>query len=349
MLFHLTSTEKEMSSMEKKKEKNEDFERKVEQFELKWRKKLAELAILLFLSYRKDGAHAYELRTRVEEILFSKRKEAKKMLEEVKTLLQKIVLLQAISYEERVEKIDTIKRQLELFPFLINNKFIQSLLDKEPSIPLSDSIDYLNELIELIDQTIDAIESSSMLWSNISGIYPSINSLEKSGFIALKRTEEHEGRLRKIYVITNIGRRALQKTISSILEIIRFMFQMVIEGWYEEKDIMASSAPLIYGKLFKKFREGIVGQNFGSITSFQQPHLVRPLLSFLIPPELNAMVPHTGALLSAQQLEQLLSQINDDVQRELVISTMKSRLEGIQNIINEVLKVLDTLSNKANK
>ena len=317
-----------------------DLDSIIHKFETKWGKRLGELAILLYLSRKEEGAHAYELRTKVEEIIFVNRKEREKVLTQLMRLVEELLNLQELSDQEEYKRaLLDLKQQLESYPFLFQNRYIQALFVPDSKISPQESFTYFSEILDLMRSALSELKSSSLLWSSISGIYPTINSLEKDGLITLHRTEQHEGRLRKIYTITDIGRKALQRAISSLLEITAFMFQIEREqGFYSDYSLRGANFSVMR-KLFLKFREGLETK-FNLTKNIEEPFLKTPLLNLLLPPELKAAFPFTLPFINAARIKNLLMGIEDDVQKQIIASNLKKRFEEMQKKIEECLEVL---------
>lgn len=330
-----------MNKMNAKEEKPKDLQKIIQKFETKWGKRLGELAILLYLSRKKEGAHAYELRTKVEEMIFSYRKQREKVVEHFIGLLEEVQELQHLKGENYSRVLFDLKQKLELYPFLLRNKYVRALVKGDEGISREECFRYFSELLDLLQNALEKMRSTSLLWSSISGIYPIISSLEKDGLVVLDRTEAHEGRLRKIYTITDIGREALQRATRSLLEITVFMFQM---GREQEIDSEYSSPGLelpAIRKAFAKFREGLE-------TKMQLPLNVKnplfdtPVMNMLLPPQLRLeALTFSPFFLNPERIQQIINGIEDDLQRKLVINNLKSRFQELKKRIKECEKILE--------
>lgn len=63
-------------------------------------------------------------------------------------------------------------------------------------------------------------------------LYRALGSLEKEGLVEVSRTEEHAGKLRKIYRITSTGLREFNKWVSKPAELPRTRHEAYLKIWF---------------------------------------------------------------------------------------------------------------------
>jgi len=209
--------------------KKQTLESAATKFEEKLARKLGEVAILMHLSRSPEGSHAYEMRSKVSEILFNKQK---KGLEFLQYHYDELCLFKDFieNYEPDSEDYDyqhqKIARSIEEHPIFKFNPHIQNLLDRKDIEKLEEDFEYLNDMLNSFEKTIKDMKGHTTVWSNISGIYPAIDSLENSGLIKFSREDSEGGRLKKIYEITELGRKTLARVILSIVDLTGFIFSL---------------------------------------------------------------------------------------------------------------------------
>ncbi len=220
--------------MSKKREKLKEInkhtlESAVTKFEEKLARKLGEVAILLHLSRSPEGSHAYEMRPKVSEILFNKQK---KGLEFLKHHYDALCFFKdfVANYEPDSEDYDfkhrKVAESIEEHPIFKFNPHIQNLLHRKNIEKLEKDLEYLNDILKSFEKTIKDMKGHTTVWSNISGIYPAIDSLENSNLIKFSREDSEGGRLKKIYEITDLGRKTLTRVILSIVDLTGFIFSL---------------------------------------------------------------------------------------------------------------------------
>ncbi len=197
--------------MSKKREKLKEInkhtlESAATKFEEKLARKLGEVAILLHLSRSPEGSHAYEMRPKVSEILFNKQK---KGLEFLKHHYDALCFFKdfVANYEPDSEDYDfkhrKVAESIEEHPIFKFNPHIQNMLHRKNIEKLEKDLEYLNDILKSFEKTIKDMKGHTTVWSNISGIYPAIDSLENSNLIKFSREDSEGGRLKKIYEITS--------------------------------------------------------------------------------------------------------------------------------------------------
>ena len=209
------------------KQKSEDDV--VSKFDEKLARRLGEIAILLHLARTKEGDYAYDIRSKASDILF---KQKRKSLEFIENHLHVLLDLRDLykTNEEGSTSYKSKKTEIEnsimKHPIFMYNPRLSNILKNDDSDTIKQDLQYLDSVIMDFENTKKDIEISSTIWSNISGIYPAIDSLEKTGLILLKEESTESGRLKKIYCITKLGRKVLDRSLISMIDITSFIYRL---------------------------------------------------------------------------------------------------------------------------
>ncbi len=209
--------------------KKHTLESEATKFEEKLARKLGEVAILLHLSRFPDGSHAYEMRSKVSEILFNKQKKGLEFLQyhyDALCLFKNFIENYEPDSEDYDYKHQKVVESIEKHPIFKFNPHIQNLLHRKNIEKTEEDFEHLNDMLNSFEKTIKDMKGHTTVWSNISGIYPAIDSLENSSLIKLSREDSEGGRLKKIYEITELGRRTVTRVILSIVDLTGFIFSL---------------------------------------------------------------------------------------------------------------------------
>lgn len=220
--------------MSKKREKLKEIDKHTlesaaTKFEEKLARKLGGVAILLHLSRSPEGSHAYEMRSKVSEILFNKQKKGLEFLQyhyDVLCFFKDFIVNNEPDSEDHDFKYLKVTESIEEHPIFKFNPHIQNLLHRTNIEKLEEDFEYLNDILNSFEKTIKDIKGHTTVWSNISGIYPAIDSLENSSLIKFSREDSEGGRLKKIYEITELGRKTLTRVLLSIVDLTGFIFSL---------------------------------------------------------------------------------------------------------------------------
>ena len=169
------------------------------------------------------------MRSKVSEILFNKQKKGLEFLQyhyDALYLFKDFIANyepDSEDYDYKHRKISESIEEHQIFKF---NPHIQNLLDRKNSEKLEEDFEYLDDMLNSFEKTIRDMKGHTTVWSNISGIYPAIDSLENSNLIKFSREDSEGGRLKKIYEITELGRKTLTRVILSIVDLTGFIFSL---------------------------------------------------------------------------------------------------------------------------
>ncbi len=239
---------------------SENSDNVIEKYEEKLARKLGEIAILIHLSRSPEGSHAYEMRSKASDILFENRRKGIEFIHNHLKVLHDVRKLSLINETDSTEykyRKNSVEKDIENCLIFKYNPHIQNLITREDEATISKDSDYINEVIEDLEIAGREIKKATTIWSNISGIYPAIDSLERNGLIKYLRKDTDGDRIKKIYDITNDGRATLSKILISLVDFTSFVFRV------DEKHFLikrGKKQPIIFnpfGKVFRKLAEDI--------------------------------------------------------------------------------------------
>jgi hypothetical protein len=157
----------------------------VGKYEERFIRRLGEVAILLHLAKSPDGSHAYEMRSKASEILFEKRNLGAVFLQghldilsEMKKLFSQFKTDNSAFEANR----KSLREKIDDCPIFKYNLRFKQMLEENYEINEED-LNYIDDIVEALEGSIKNMKETSVIWSNISGIYPTIESLEKNGLI----------------------------------------------------------------------------------------------------------------------------------------------------------------------
>ncbi|MHA1398389.1 MAG: PadR family transcriptional regulator [Candidatus Heimdallarchaeaceae archaeon] len=305
-------------------------------------RKLGEIAILIHLSQTPEGDHAYNIRGKASEILFQRKK---KSLEFIEKHLETIKQLEAFSKfreteSEKVRRIrEEIENSLENCPVLKFNPHIQNILTREKEENLQQDVKYIMKKIESFEIAKSELESLTMIWGNVSSIYPAIEYLEKNGFIIFTKESSEGGRLKKIYEITELGKKALSLAILSLVDITSFIYRL--EGkkifFKEARRSMININP--FGKLFHDLIHDLPKEFRRKVLIKGKRHSDRPFTRMMNEHGLPFPNPHL-LIQHPELISKFLEQIDSDSERALTKALLKTKLNDYIKKASQVLEEL---------
>ncbi|MFW9995093.1 MAG: PadR family transcriptional regulator [Candidatus Odinarchaeota archaeon] len=187
----------------------------IRDFERRLARELGIIAILLQLERTPTGIHTYDLLKKAENTVFSRKEWVTKTIELIDEIIKRHGSGTTVQKEELLELVSS--------NFLIRyNRDILALLDAARADLIDEHISALRKLKTELDMVAESFDEELVIWNNISGIYPVMNNLEKSGLVEIIKEDTETGRLKKIYGITPLGRRHLQTSFSMVRELTEF-------------------------------------------------------------------------------------------------------------------------------
>ncbi len=318
-----------------------DSDAVIEKYEEKFIRKLGEVAILLHLAKSPEGSHAYEMRQKASEIFFEKKnQEAVLIQKHLKVLNELNELLSQYNTDSSdfKEKRKEIKEEIDNFLILKHNVRFQQILSENYTLSKED-IEYTRDLIaDIAISTIDIIETS-VIWSNVSGIYPAIDSLEKNGLIEMMKEDPEGGRLKKIYIITDIGRKSLSRVMSSLLDISSFIFETETNKTIHQSEGILPSRLLPLRKILVTLTDDLTPEFKKKLDSFrnkpqEMPYIFTVMEQGITYPKLNFLVNHPDLL------EDHLDATDSEEDRNFLKSFIRKRLLDRRKMIDKLLKKL---------
>ena len=320
----------------------------ISKYEEKLVRKLGEIAILIHLTRSPEGSHAYEIRSKASEILFEKRHKGLKFLQnhfDILTDLRNLKTKYEFNSSEYKELEESLLKSIEDCPIFKHNLRFRKILEQENSEVSKKDMQFLEEIILAIEETISEMKNITTIWSNISGIYPAIESLEKNSMIEFVKEEKtEEGRLKKIYVITDLGKQTLTRIMASLMDITSFMFESEGEHAFFGKGGFLSARFLPFRKLFHKLTEDLSPEAKKKIIILKgkhsEKHHGRPFVRMMMEqgiamPRLNVLIRHP------EMIEKHLENLESDEERKMVKSYLKSKLEEHKQQLTTIIEGLD--------
>lgn len=318
-----------------------DDKKTIEKYEDRFTRRLGEIAILLHLAKSPEGAHAYEMRSKASEIMFQKRKQGIRFLtffvERIEEL-KKLLLLRKAESSSYSEKRQALLNKLENIPVLRNNIRIQTMLDEKHELDDQDFL-YLDDLKDIIQKTIAEIKTQSVIWSNISGIYPAIETLEKNSLIVLDREDLDGGRLKKVYKITDLGRESLINLMGSLLDISSFVIETDDRKFFSKERGIFSSRFIPFKNLIDKLTADLSPDFKKRMHSFRGKPRGDPFSHMMMSqgmggPWLNKLIHHP------EMVRKHLDDLDSEEDRRMTKTYLKARLLEQKERINKLLEEL---------
>jgi len=315
-------------------------EKIMNKYEEKLARKLGEVAILIHLARSPEGSHAYEMRSKASDILYEKRRNSLEFIDDHLRTLHELYLLitkKIINTDEYDKKRKTIEEKIEKCPILKLNPRIDNLLSREQEEDIPKDLIYLEEIVKELENSIKEIKSMTTIWSNISGIYPAIESLEKNGLIEFVRDEKEGGRLKKIYQITDLGRNTLARVLIYIIDITGFVFHVDDKHFMPRKQ---RKDPIVFnpfGEVFRRLAEDIPPEERKYLLHQKGKHHDKPFSRMFM--EHGLPLPSFRIFLRHPNLvKEHLEKIESDEERELAKEYLKTKLEERKQAINRLLE-----------
>ena len=315
----------------------------ISKFEKKLARKLGEIAILLHLARSLEGSHAYEIRSKASDILFEKRRRGMEFTQNHLDILNELKDF-ATNYTPDTDnyqiKRKSVKIAIEKCPIFNYNPHLINLVKKENPDSFSKDLKYLDQIKKELESTLVDMKRMSTIWSNISGIYPAIESLEKNELIEHVRDDLEGGRLKKIYKITDYGRKTLARVLISLADITSFVFHP------EDKKLIIknSKKPLIsmnpFRDIFRKLAEDIPAEKRNKILHLKEGHPRGPFARMFM--EHGLPIPSFRFLLKHPNLiKDHLNQIESEEERKITKEFIKTKLREHKNDLDNIIKELD--------
>jgi len=313
----------------------------VGKYEERFIRRLGEVAILLHLAKSPDGSHAYEMRSKASEILFEKRKRGAIFLQSHLDILftMKELLSQFKADTSAFEASrKSLREKIDDCPIFKYNLRFKQMLEENYEINQED-LNYIDDIIEVLEESIKNMKKTSVIWSNISGIYPTIESLEKNGLIQFVRKDSEGDRLKKIYSITEIGRESLSRVMVSLMDISSFIFESERENIFHGTEGILSSRLLPFRKIFLKLSKDLSPEFKKKIHSFKGKSHGRPFIHMMMDqglanPRLNVLISHP------EMLDEHLNATESKEDRKMLKSFIRNRLLERRKKIDKLLERL---------
>ncbi|MCG3222475.1 MAG: PadR family transcriptional regulator [Candidatus Heimdallarchaeota archaeon] len=315
----------------------------IEKYEEKLARKLGEIAILIHLARSPEGSHAYEMRSKASDILFENRRKGIEFIHNHLKALHELRKLSAIANtdsEEYDNRKNSVAKEIESCPIFKHNPHIQNLVNRENEAAFSKDLDYISEVIGDLELTGHEIKKTTTIWSNISGIYPAIESLEKNGLIKYLRKDSDGDRIKKIYEITDIGRATLSKILVSLVDLTSFVFRVEEKHFMVQKGKKQSIILNPFGSVFRKLAEDIPPEMRKKIMHYRDKHHGKPFARMFMEhglplPSFRFLIRHPNLI------KEHLNKIESEEERNLAKEFLKTKLTDRKVEIEKMLKELE--------
>lgn len=314
----------------------------VSKFEEKLARRLGEIAILLHLARHPEGDHAYEIRSKASDILFMQKR---KSIDFVNNLLQITDELHTFATEANIgtseynDRKKKLEESLEKCPIFKFNPHFNRILTKDSTTDVKSDLKYLEEIAKSIEETREEVDISSTIWTNVSGIYPAIDSLEKNGLIQLLKEDIEGGRLKKIYGITELGTKALNRSILSLIDITSFIFHIEMHSVIGKGDKAKFEIINPFRDLFRNLTHEIPPENRKKLMTKRGRHHKGHFSRMIVQHGLS--IPNPRFLIQKPEIiPHFLNQIENEDEKNITIEFLKKQLKGHRDMINKALEEL---------
>ena len=312
-------------------------------YEEKLARKIGEIAILIHLARSPEGSHAYEMRSKASDILYEKRRQSLEFIHDhLKTLskLKQFVNKEKIETEDYEIEGKSIQTKIEKCPIFKLNPRIKNLLTREKEEDFKKDIDYLSNIIKILEESYHEIKSMTTIWPNISGIYPAIESLERSSLIEYTKEVKEGGRLKKIYKITDLGRSTLARILINIIDITGFVFHVDDRHFMPRRQRKESLFFNPFGEVFRKLAEDIPPEHRKDLLMHDAKHHSRPFSRMFM--EHGLPIPSFRVFLRHPNLvKEHLAKIDSEEEKKLAKEYLKIKLNERKKDIEKLLEELN--------
>ncbi|MHA1953058.1 MAG: PadR family transcriptional regulator [Candidatus Heimdallarchaeaceae archaeon] len=311
-------------------------------YEEKLARRLGEIAILIHLARSPEGSHAYEIRSKASDILFENRRKGIEFLHNHLKILhdiRKLIAIDDIESEEYNDGKKSIVTDTESCSIFKYNPRIQNLLSRDNKDTFSKDIEYINEIIGNLEQTAHEIKTTTTIWSNISGIYPTIESLEKNSLIKYIRKDSEGDRIKKIYEITDVGRLTLSKVLISLVDLTSFVFRVEEKHFMIKKGKKQSIIFNPFGSVFRKLAEDIPPEKRKEIMHHRGKHHGKPFASMFMEhglplPSFRFLIRHPNLI--KEHLDKIESEEERNLAKEFLKTKLSERKKEIERMLEEL-------------
>jgi DNA-binding PadR family transcriptional regulator len=312
-------------------------------YEEKLARKLGEIAILIHLVRSPEGSHAYEMRSKASDILYEKRRKGLDFIDDhIKTLndLYQLVKKKIANTDDYNITKKSLEEEMEKCPIFKYNPRIQNLLSRKNEESINKDLTYLEDIIKDLEKSTKEIKSMTTIWSNISGIYPAIESLERNGLIEFVKDDKEGGRLKKIYQITDLGRSTLARVLIYIIDITGFVFHVDDKHFMPRRQRKDSLFFNPFGEVFRRLAEDVPHEDRKYLLQHKGKHHDRPFSRMFM--EHGLPLPSFRVFLRHPNLvKEHLEKIESEEERELAKEYLKTKLAERKEAINKLLEELN--------
>ncbi len=314
----------------------------VSKFEEKLARRLGEIAILLHLARHPEGDHAYEIRSKASDILFMQKRKSIGFVNNLLKITDELYTFATVAnigtteYEDRKKKLEESLEECPIFKF---NPHFNKILTKDANTDIKADLKYLEEITKSIEETREEVDISSTIWSNVSGIYPAIDSLEKNGLIQLLKEDIEGGRLKKIYGITELGTKALNRSILSLIDITSFIFHIEMKSVIGDGEKTKFEILNPFRDLFRKLTQEIPPENRKKLITKRGRHHKGHFSRMIVQHGLS--IPNPRFLIQKpEMIPHFLNQIENEDEKNITVEFLKKQLKEHRDMINKALEEL---------
>ena len=202
------------------------FMRPIEfKLEKKLARELGSVAILILLMKEPEGIHAYDLVKRVENIVYSLQQRITSQLNNILDLNNQIIAVfsDLSTVKDGKDKITNLQEKIKQNFLFKYNSGIKKLFTSNDPKQISENLSSVENNNHKLKQMMKKISQHTEVWKDVSGIYPVLNHLLQNDLIKIEKEHIIEGRVRKIYTITQKGKEFAINSQWTVLEITDFI------------------------------------------------------------------------------------------------------------------------------
>ncbi len=293
----------------------------------------SELFILTILA-SKGEAHPYELHQILLKEIFKDRMAYLQEYHKVIDWARKVLV---VLEQDSSPNMDNLEAETEqLFPQSMQgvSKFIIERLQKSQQLRKE-----LNLLLTEADEGLRLDEEKVKIWDSDTTIYQVMKELESEGLISVNRTEIHQGRGRKVYILTEIGRRTAFETILLFGD----LFQAILPFITLVNPEGADHHPTHQLKALHLFERILTREQFSKFSSvMSEDSPLTHFLSNLFPFLFNDAVLFPIIMRDYLSIENINKNIPGDSQRRVYKNLLLNRFKDFQKQIGEKIQELET-------
>lgn len=292
----------------------------------------SELFILMILASKRE-AHPYEIQQVLLKEIFKVRRS---QFEEFQNLIQWMAKTFEILDQEPPGDTNLLGQEMEtFFPPLLKHLGPQFLvaLSEDPQLQAE-----LRQLVNTAEQAMQQEGEHLKIWDSDTAIYQVMKELENEGLIEVTRSEIHRGRGRKVFTLTENGR----KTAFSTILVFGDLYQAILPYstlFHTEEGLLFSKHQFDILHLLERV---LHGNDLGKlITSINVDSPFNHLLTNLFPFLLNDALFFPALFGNYLPVEKIEERLPNEFDRAAYQHLLLHRLKDSQQRIEEIIQRLE--------